>query len=102
MSPQSAEPQEARPRAHTAMSHSSQISRRSSASHHKLELIESAKDKRRLNNTKSDPSKALNEATPAEQAQEESTVDDIRLVRYKDTEGNIICEFQSCMGTYVC
>jgi hypothetical protein len=57
-----------------------------------LELIESAKDKRRLNNTKSDPSKALNEATPAEQAQEESTVDDIRLVRYKDTEGNIISD----------
>ncbi|EXJ87061.1 hypothetical protein A1O3_04019 [Capronia epimyces CBS 606.96] len=82
---------DARARAPTIMSLSSQRSRRSSTSTNKLELAETAKDKRRLN-TKADPSKALNEATPAEQAQEESTVEDLRRMVHKDHEGNLITD----------
>lgn len=106
MSPISPQPQDTRPRAQTSVSYTSQRSRRSSSSGHKLELTESAKDKKRLN-TKADPSKALNEATPgwslplslmailltsfaAEQAQEASTVEDLRLMMHKDVEGNVI------------
>ncbi|EXJ88257.1 hypothetical protein A1O1_05187 [Capronia coronata CBS 617.96] len=84
-------PETTRQRAATAMSFSSHHSRRSSASANRLELTETAKDKRRLN-TKADPSKALNEATPAEQAQEESTVDDLRRMVHKDGEGNPIID----------
>ncbi|EHY54250.1 hypothetical protein HRR83_008173 [Exophiala dermatitidis] len=80
-----------RPRAHTVMSFHSGRSHRSSLSANRLELTESAKDKKRLH-TKADPSKALNEATPAEQALEESTVDDLRKMVHKDSEGNIITE----------
>jgi hypothetical protein len=88
MSPQG---QDGRPRAHTALSHSSQRTRRSSFSGHNLELTESEKDKKRLH-TKADPSKALNEATPAEQALEQATVDDLRAVTHKDMEGNVITD----------
>lgn len=63
MSPISPQPQDTRPRAQTAVSYTSHRSRRSSGSSHRIELTESAKDKKRLN-TKADPSKALNEATP--------------------------------------
>ncbi|KEF59846.1 uncharacterized protein A1O9_04694 [Exophiala aquamarina CBS 119918] len=91
MSPISPQPQETRPRAQTSVSYTSQRSRRSSSSGHRLELTESAKDKKRLN-TKADPSRALNEATPAEQAQEASTVDDLRLMMHKDVEGNVITD----------
>jgi len=89
--PISPESHDTRPRAGTAMSHSSQRSRRSSISTSKLDHTEHAKDKKRLN-TKADPSKALNEATPAEQAQEESTVEDIRRIMHKDNDGNIITD----------
>ncbi|KAI1626855.1 hypothetical protein EDD37DRAFT_235782 [Exophiala viscosa] len=82
---------ETRPRAHTAMSHNSVRSHRSSFSANKSELSESHKDKKRLH-TKADPSKALNEATPVEQAQEETTAEDIRAMAHKDSEGNVIAE----------
>jgi hypothetical protein len=89
--PISPQPSETRPRAATAMSFSSQRSRRSNSSANKLELTESSKDKKRLN-TKADPSRAMNEATPVEQAQEESTVEDLRKIMHKDNDGNVITD----------
>jgi len=82
---------EGRPRAASALSHSSNKSRRSISSSNKLDLTENHKDKKRLN-TKSDPSKALNEATPAAVALEESNLEDLRTVRHKDNEGNVITD----------
>ncbi|RVX74368.1 hypothetical protein B0A52_01493 [Exophiala mesophila] len=82
---------EPRPGAQTSMSYTSNRSRRSSASGHKLELTESHKDKKRLH-TKADPSRALNEATPAEEAQEHATVDDLRAIMHKDLDGNVITD----------
>ncbi|OAP63605.1 hypothetical protein AYL99_02832 [Fonsecaea erecta] len=89
--PISPQPSETRPRAGTAMSFSSQRSRRSNSSAGKIDLTETSRDKKRLN-TKADPSKAITEATPVEQAQEESTVDDLRRMLHKDTEGNVITD----------
>lgn len=91
MSPISPQPQDTRPRAQTNASYTSHRSRRSSGSGHRIELTESAQDKKRLN-TKADPSKALNEATPAEQAQEQPTVEDLRLIMHKDADGNVITD----------
>ncbi|KAJ9641151.1 hypothetical protein H2204_002829 [Knufia peltigerae] len=82
---------ETRPRAHTSMSFSSQRTHKSSASGHKLELTESEKDKKRLH-TKADPSRALSEATPAEQALEAATVEDLRGMTHKDMDGNVITD----------
>ncbi|EXJ56671.1 hypothetical protein A1O7_07015 [Cladophialophora yegresii CBS 114405] len=90
--PISPQPSEVRPRAQTAMSHSSQRSRRSNSSaNNKLELTETHKEKKRLN-TKADPSRAITEATPVEQAQEESTVEDLRRMMHKDNDGNLITD----------
>ncbi|EXJ74107.1 uncharacterized protein A1O5_02401 [Cladophialophora psammophila CBS 110553] len=91
MSPISPQPSETRPRAGTAMSFSSQRSRRSNSSTGKIDLTETSRDKKRLN-TKADPSKAITEATPVEQAQEASTVDDLRKMSHKDSEGNVITD----------
>ncbi|KIW83476.1 hypothetical protein AYO21_04796 [Fonsecaea monophora] len=89
--PISPQPSETRPRAGTAMSFSSQRSRRSNSSTGKIDLTETSRDKKRLN-TKADPSKAITEATPVEQAQEASTVDDLRKMLHKDNEGNVITD----------
>ncbi|RMD40088.1 hypothetical protein DV735_g5060, partial [Chaetothyriales sp. CBS 134920] len=79
-----------RPRAVSSMSTASANSRRSKESK-KLDLTESSKDKRRLN-TKADPSKALAEATPAEIAQSETTIDNLRRLSVNDSQGNRITE----------
>ncbi|KAJ9615431.1 hypothetical protein H2200_001506 [Cladophialophora chaetospira] len=89
--PISPEPSETRPRAGTAMSHNSTRSRRSNSSASKFELTETHKDKKRLN-TKADPSRAINEATPVEQAQEETTQENLRMMAHKDNDGNIIAD----------
>ncbi|OAL25090.1 hypothetical protein AYO22_04967 [Fonsecaea multimorphosa] len=89
--PISPQPSETRPRAGTAMSFSSQRSRRSNSSTGKIDLTETSRDKKRLN-TKADPSRAITEATPVEQAQEASTVDDLRTMLHKDSEGNVITD----------
>ncbi|RMZ76140.1 hypothetical protein DV738_g5119, partial [Chaetothyriales sp. CBS 135597] len=79
-----------RPRAVSSMSTASAASRRSKDSK-KLDLTESSKEKRRLN-TKADPSKALAEATPAEIAQSETTIDNLRRLSVNDSQGNRITE----------
>ncbi|RMZ90786.1 hypothetical protein DV736_g1995, partial [Chaetothyriales sp. CBS 134916] len=83
-------PGQNRARAVSSMSTVSASSRRSKDSK-KLDLTESSKDKKRLN-TKADPSKALAEATPAEIAQSESTIDNLRRLSVNDAQGNRITE----------
>ncbi|RMZ81214.1 hypothetical protein DV737_g2643, partial [Chaetothyriales sp. CBS 132003] len=81
---------QSRARAVSSMSTVSASSRRSKESK-KLDLTESSKDKKRLN-TKADPSKALAEATPAEIAQSETTIDNLRRLSVNDSQGNKITE----------
>ncbi|KAJ9656920.1 hypothetical protein H2198_004673 [Neophaeococcomyces mojaviensis] len=89
-SPQRARPE--RPRALTSMSHASTRSHKSSDSKHtKLDLTETAKDKRRLEG-KSDPTKALHEAQPIAVALEDSSLDNLRDMAYKDRDGNMITD----------
>ncbi|KAK5077515.1 hypothetical protein LTR70_009593 [Exophiala xenobiotica] len=81
-----------RPRAVTANSHVSTYSHKSSRSWgDKLELTESARDKRRLE-AKSDPTNPLHEAQPGQVALEHSNLEDIRVGQYKDWEGNVITD----------
>ena len=103
-----------RPRAFSTLSHESKRSRRSSGSAaNKLELIETSKDKRRLN-SKADPSIAMNEAQPGMDVEvsvgdlvpdniglatmaiiEETNLDSLRSVTHRDHRGNIISEYQA-------
>lgn len=82
-----------RPRAISSISYASTHSHRSSRSREerKLELTESAKDKRRLEG-KSDPTKALSEAQPAAVALEDSNLDNLRMMQHKDQDGNLITD----------
>lgn len=82
-----------RPRVVSSMSYASTHSHRSSRSREekKLELTESARDKRRLEG-KSDPTKALSEAQPAAVALEDSNLENIRSMQHKDREGNLITD----------
>ncbi|ERF68580.1 hypothetical protein EPUS_04678 [Endocarpon pusillum Z07020] len=82
---------ETRPRPKSVLSFESKRSRRSSGSSPKLELTESHKDKKRLY-TKADPSMAMNEAQPAAVALEESNLDNIRKITWKDAQGNVIAD----------
>lgn len=82
-----------RPRAVTNMSYASTHSHKSSKSREekKLELTETARDKRRLEG-KSDPTKALREREPAAVALEDSNLENIRSLQHKDKEGNYIVD----------
>ncbi|CAL8575442.1 hypothetical protein XPA_001365 [Xanthoria parietina] len=42
--------------------------------------------------SKADPTKAINEAQPAAQAREESTLENIRLLQHRDRHGNLITD----------
>lgn len=73
------------------MSYVSNRSRRSSGSGHKLDMVENAKDKKKLN-TKADPSKAIRELQPSMAALEAGNMDDLRAVQHKDIDGNTITD----------
>ncbi|MCJ1380335.1 hypothetical protein MMC17_003438 [Xylographa soralifera] len=82
-----------RPRSKSMLSFGSVRSHRSTGSGGKIDLTETAKEKagRRMT-SKADPTKAMNEAQPAAQAQEGSTLESIRNMQHKDASGNIITD----------
>lgn len=108
-----------RPRPRSVLSFESKKSRRSSGSGPKLDLTEFSKDKKRLH-TKADPSMAMNEAQPgrffmrrltmilltlpAAVALEESNLENIRRMTWKDPTGTVIGRLISILleGVHKC
>ncbi|MCJ1311146.1 hypothetical protein MMC25_004816 [Agyrium rufum] len=88
----SAQQQSVRPRSKSMLSFAG--SHKSSNSIPKItDLTESPTEKsRRRMTTKADPNVAMNDAQPAAQALEKTTMDNLRATQHKDTSGNIITD----------
>ncbi|MCJ1478934.1 hypothetical protein MMC13_007618 [Lambiella insularis] len=82
-----------RSRSKSMLSFGSRSHRSSGSFGNKIDLTETAKDKAgRKMNSKADPTKAMNEAQPAAQALEASTLESIRNLQHKDINGNLITD----------
>ncbi|KAJ5220281.1 hypothetical protein N7468_009485 [Penicillium chermesinum] len=84
-------PQAAAPARSRGFSVKSEASRKSKDSGHKSHLSESSQEKaRRSLQTKADPTVAMYELQPSEQALEKSNLGSLRSLRHKDQYGNVI------------